>query len=86
MSDAGDCGCEKAKNNLYELLRGELCAEESAPIRQHIEGCEHCSDEQTVCVSLTEVVRRACEEERSECPEELRDAIVSRLRGVTEAH
>lgn len=77
-----DCGCEKAKANLYELLRGELCAEESAPIREHVEGCAHCRDEQTVCISLTEVVRRACEGERvSNCPpEELRDAILRALR------
>ena len=77
-----DCGCEKAKANLYELLRGELCAEESAPIREHIEGCPHCQDEQSVCASLTDVVKRACEDERiSNCPPaELRDAILAGLR------
>ena len=77
-----DCGCEKAKANLYELLRGELCAEESAPIRDHLDSCPDCRDEQTVCISLTEVVRRACEEERvSNCPpEELRAAILDALR------
>ena len=77
-----DCGCDEAKANLYELLRGELCAEESAPIREHLDGCVQCKDEETVCISLTEVVRRACEEEReSNCPpEELRDAILAALR------
>lgn len=77
-----DCGCEKAKANLYELLRGELCAEESAPIREHLDSCTHCRDEQSVCISLTEVVRRACEDERdSNCPpEELRNAILQALR------
>ncbi|MFV0433887.1 MAG: anti-sigma factor family protein [Leucobacter sp.] len=76
-----DCGCEKAKAQLYELLRGELCAEESAPIREHLETCPHCQHEQTVCVSLTQVVRRACEEERdTNCPPaELRDAILRAL-------
>ncbi|WP_336651306.1 MULTISPECIES: zf-HC2 domain-containing protein [unclassified Leucobacter] len=76
-----DCGCEKAKANLYELLRGELCAEESAPIREHLENCPGCRDEETVCIRLTEVVRRACEEERENCaPEDLRDAILRGLR------
>lgn len=75
-----DCGCDKAQANIYELLRGELCAEESAPIREHLDHCADCQDEETVCVRLTEVVRRACEEERENCaPEALRDAI---LRGL----
>jgi len=76
-----DCGCEKAKANLYELLRGELCAEESAPIREHLEDCPDCQDEQSACIRLTEVVRRACEEERENCaPADLRDAILRGLR------
>ncbi|WP_053383505.1 anti-sigma factor family protein [Leucobacter celer] len=77
-----DCGCDKAKANLYELLRGELCAEESAPIREHLEQCSDCRTEESVCIRLTEVVRRACEDERdSNCPpEELRDAILKGLR------
>lgn len=77
-----DCGCDTAKAKLYELLRGELCAEESAPIREHLEGCPECRDERSVCESLTEVLRRACEEERAgNCPpEELRDAILTALR------
>lgn len=76
-----DCGCDKAKANIYELLRGELCAEESAPIREHLETCEGCQDEQSVCLRLTDVVRRACEEERENCaPADLRDAILQGLR------
>lgn len=77
-----DCGCEKAKANIYELLRGELCAEESAPIREHLEKCPECRDEREVCMRLTAVVQRACEEEREECPEALRDAILRGLRGA----
>ncbi|RGE23777.1 anti-sigma factor [Leucobacter sp. wl10] len=79
-----DCGCEKAKANLYELLRGELCAEESAPIREHLDQCPDCRTEQVVCLRLTEVVRRACEDERdSNCPPtELRDAILRGLRAT----
>lgn len=77
-------GCEKAKANLYELLRGELCAEESAPIREHLEQCPDCRTEESVCIRLTEVVRRACEDERdSNCPPvELRDAILRGLRAA----
>lgn len=74
--------CENTKANLYELLRGELCAEESAPIRQHLAECEGCRDEESVCARLTEVVRRSCEEERNGCaPVDLRDAILRSLDG-----
>ena len=59
-----DCGCDKAKANIYELLRGELCAEESAPIREHLAHCSDCQNEESVCSRLTTAVRRACEEER----------------------
>ena len=76
-----DCGCDKAQANIYELLRGELCAEDSAPIREHLEHCESCRDEEKVCVQLTDAIRRACEEERDGCaPVDLRDAILRSLR------
>ncbi|WP_053353356.1 MULTISPECIES: zf-HC2 domain-containing protein [Leucobacter] len=74
--------CEQAKANLYELLRGELCAEESAPIREHIAECSSCQNEQHVCEQLTSVVKRACAEERdSNCPPvDLRNAILRSLQ------
>ncbi|GAA1634394.1 zf-HC2 domain-containing protein [Leucobacter chromiireducens] len=76
-----DCDCETAQKNLYEVLRGELCAEESAPIREHIEQCPGCQNEQSVCERLTEVVRRTCEDERADsAPVDLRDAILNNLR------
>lgn len=75
-----DCGCDKAQANIYELLRGELCAEESAPIRAHLEHCTECKHEESVCERLTTAVRRACEEEREgAAPSDLRDAI---MRGL----
>ncbi|QIM16842.1 alpha-ketoglutarate decarboxylase [Leucobacter insecticola] len=77
-----DCGCDTAQANIYEVLRGELCAEESAPIREHLATCPGCQDEETVCITLTEVVQRACEEERQACPEELRNAILRGLQQV----
>lgn len=79
-----DCGCEKAKASVYDLLRGELCAEESAPIREHLEHCADCQDEESVCVRLTDAVKRACEEEREGCaPSDLRDAILKGLVAPT---
>ena len=75
-----DCGCETARAKLYDWLRGELCTEDSAPIRQHLTNCANCRSEQSVCESLTEVIKRVCEDERADCaPADLRDAI---LRGL----
>jgi anti-sigma factor (TIGR02949 family) len=72
--------CEEAKANLYEVLRGELCDEESAPIREHLAGCAECRDEESVCLRLTEVVKRVCEEEReSGAPADLRASILRAL-------
>ncbi|MGR4009010.1 zf-HC2 domain-containing protein [Leucobacter sp. 1207-22] len=77
-----DCGCESARAKLYEWLRGELCSEESAPIREHLSNCANCQGEKSVCESLTEVVKRVCEDERADCaPADLRDAILRGLQG-----
>lgn len=82
-----DCGCmhevqitdcEKARNRLEELLRDELCQEESLPIRQHLEECAECREEQRVCESLTDAVQRGCKEK---APSQLRDAILQALEG-----
>ena len=35
----GDCGCEKAKKDLEEYLHNELCSEEAADIREHMQNC-----------------------------------------------
>lgn len=71
------CGCEHARANLEELIRGELCADDSAPIREHLEGCDECRDEQQVFEKLTVAVRRACE---GPAPSSLREAVLQSLR------
>lgn len=80
-----DCGCQHAENKsncektasrLEELLRDELCATESAPIREHLRECSACREEQRVCEALTEAVKRGC---REKAPTQLRDAILQAL-------
>ncbi|MGD9606425.1 MAG: zf-HC2 domain-containing protein [Leucobacter sp.] len=71
------CGCEHARANLEELIRGELCATDSAQIREHLEGCGDCRDEQQVFEKLTVAVRRACE---APAPPTLREAVLQSLR------
>ncbi|MBW1641107.1 MULTISPECIES: zf-HC2 domain-containing protein [Microbacterium] len=74
-----DCGCEKARRDLEEYLRDEVCKTEHADIRAHLESCPSCREEALVATTLTEVISRACKET---APEELRDQVLARLRAV----
>lgn len=74
-----DCDCATLRAGIEELLRGELCAEESAPLRRHLAECPDCRHEEAALTKLTEAVRRACEET---APTSLRDAIAAGLREV----
>lgn len=74
-----DCGCEKAKQALEEYLHNELCKEDAADIREHMENCVDCTDEHRVGLVLTEAVQRACAET---APEELRSQVMMQIRGL----
>lgn len=76
-----DCGCEVTRAKLEDLLRNELCDEESAPIREHLRRCPDCRAEQEVCVSLTEAIRRGCQEK---APERVRDTILEQLKRLSQ--
>ncbi|CAG7612559.1 zf-HC2 domain-containing protein [Leucobacter soli] len=73
------CDCGHARANLEELIRGELCDADCAPIREHLETCSDCRDEQQVFEKLTVAVRRACE---GAAPPSLRDAVLGSLRDL----
>lgn len=73
------CGCEYAQANLEELIRGELCATDSETIREHLDECPECRDEQHVFEKLTVAVRRACE---GAAPPTLREAILGSMRDL----
>ncbi|WP_437582348.1 anti-sigma factor family protein [Paramicrobacterium sp. CJ85] len=75
-----DCGCEKARHDLEEYLRNEICRTEAADIRSHLADCEDCTKEALLARTLTEVVQRAC---RETAPEELRIQVIARLRKAT---
>ncbi|MCE0508241.1 zf-HC2 domain-containing protein [Microbacterium sp. KKR3/1] len=72
-----DCGCEKARQDLEEYLRNEVCKTEHTEIREHLKNCPSCRDEALVATTLTEVIARACKET---APEQLRDQVFARLR------
>jgi len=71
-----DCGCEKAKAELEEYLHRELSDQDFRDITEHLAGCEDCSAEHLIGLTLTERVRRACKET---APEELRVAILAKI-------
>jgi anti-sigma factor (TIGR02949 family) len=78
-----DCGCDKARRDLEEYLRHEVCKTSASDIADHLANCVQCQDEALVARTLTEVVARACKES---APEELRDQVLARLRDVAAAH
>lgn len=78
-----DCGCDKARADLEEYLRNEICKTEQSDIREHLENCPACQDEAHVARTLTEAVQRACHEQ---APEEVRLQVLARLREVQAAH
>ena len=78
-----DCGCEKARRDLEEYLRHEVCKTRDSDIAEHLQNCAECSDEALVAQTLTEVVARACKES---APEELRDIVLARIRQVQATH
>ncbi|SEC02666.1 mycothiol system anti-sigma-R factor [Paramicrobacterium humi] len=75
-----DCGCEKARRDLEEYLRNEICQTDTADIRAHLAECAECTKEALLARTLTEVVQRAC---RETAPEELRVQVIARLRSAT---
>lgn len=77
------CDCSKAKAELEEFLHGELCREDAADIREHMDDCEDCTTEHRVGVVLIETVRRACKET---APEKLRGEILARIRLEQSTH
>jgi len=78
-----DCGCEKARRDMEEYLRHEVCKTEQADIAEHLAHCAYCTDEALVSRTLTEVIARACKES---APEELRDQVLAQLRAAQAAH
>ncbi|MEL5992178.1 zf-HC2 domain-containing protein [Microbacterium phosphatis] len=78
-----DCGCEKARNDLEEYLRNEICQTEHSDIKEHLATCESCRDEALVSRTLTDVVARACKET---APEELKNLVIARIRSAQATH
>ncbi|MGO3886315.1 MAG: anti-sigma factor family protein [Mycetocola sp.] len=78
-----DCGCEKARKDLEEYLRNEVCSTEAADIREHISNCADCQSEVVISQTLTDVIQRACKES---APEELKLQVLAQLREVQKSH
>ena len=78
-----DCGCDKARRDLEEYLRNEVCKTQQGDIAEHLAHCADCSDEALVARTLTDAVARACKEI---APEELRDQVLATLRAAQATH
>jgi anti-sigma factor (TIGR02949 family) len=74
-----DCGCDKAKAELEEYLHHELSDQDFRDITEHLAGCDDCSAEHLIGLTLTVKLQKACQDK---APEELRSAILNRLEGA----
>ncbi len=54
-----DCGCDKARQDLEEYLRNEVCKTEHTEIREHLDNCPSCRDQAPVATPRTEATARA---------------------------
>lgn len=77
VSQLPDCDCATLRAKVEELIHGELCREESAVLRAHLEHCPECADEEQTLNRLTAAVKRACAEK---APETLKELILRQLR------
>lgn len=78
-----DCGCDKARKDLEEYLRHEICSTEHSDIREHLENCVACREEALIATTLTDVIARACQEA---APDDLKVQVMGRLREVQATH
>jgi anti-sigma factor (TIGR02949 family) len=74
-----DCGCDKAKAELEEYLHRELSDQDFQDISEHLATCKDCSEEHLIGLTITEKVRKACQEK---APDELRSAVLGRLSQI----
>ncbi|WP_105565975.1 zf-HC2 domain-containing protein [Microbacterium halophytorum] len=78
-----DCGCDKARADLEEYLRNEICRTEQGDIREHLDNCPSCQDEALVARTLTDAVQRACKEA---APEDVRSKVLASIRAAQATH
>ena len=75
-----DCGCDKAKAELEEYLHRELSDEDFTDISEHLSHCADCTTEHLIGLTLTNKVKKACQEK---APDELRTMVLDRLNELT---
>lgn len=78
-----DRDCTEARAALEEYLHNELCAEDAADVRAHLDTCEECSAEHHVGETLTAALQGAC---KDRAPEELRERLLASLRAAQAQH
>ncbi len=73
--------CDRALEQLYALLDGEIGPEEAQRIRAHLAECAHCLQEFDLDRMLKALIRRSCACESA--PAALRTRIIERITTVT---
>ncbi|WP_347107842.1 mycothiol system anti-sigma-R factor [Paenarthrobacter sp. S56] len=81
MSDCqglGDCD-DTRMQRIYEYLDGALTREDLSEIKQHLDGCEECSEQYDLECLIRTMVKRSCTES---APENLKNSILNRIHAI----
>ncbi|MFJ4207220.1 mycothiol system anti-sigma-R factor [Paenarthrobacter sp. NPDC089675] len=81
MSDCqglGDCD-DTRMQRIYEYLDGALTREDLSEIKQHLDGCEECSEQYDLECLIRTMVKRSCTES---APENLKNSILDRIHAI----
>lgn len=72
----GPIRCSDALDQLWALLDQEICDEDAAPLREHLERCQHCYPQYDFERAYRQLLAMQCNEQ---APPELRRRIFMRL-------
>lgn len=72
--------CSEVLHRVFEYLDGEMTAQDTAKIRQHLEECGPCLQEYDLDQALKALVKRSCACE--EAPMALRTQIMTRITTI----
>ena len=80
MNEFAGADCSEVLHRVYEYLDGEMSADDTAKIRQHLDECAPCLKEYDLDQVVKAVVKRSCQCE--EAPVTLRTQIMTRITTI----
>lgn len=72
-----DCDCRTVKENMREIMNGEMNLPQAEEFQRHLKRCPDCHEESLLVERYIQLLRESC---RCEAPRELRERIMSGIR------